>query len=70
MINGNFLIYIVTVFIRVRLSKKGFGSLRILGKSFRQVPSYNGYDKINKDKFLAVLRDMDILLAKQHSEVK
>ena len=53
-----------------RLSKKGFGSLRILGKSFRQVPSYNGYDKINKDKFLAVLRDMDILLAKQHSEVK
>jgi hypothetical protein len=43
--------------------------LRILGKSLRQVPSYNGYDKINKDKFLAVLRDMDILLAKSHSEV-
>ena len=53
-----------------KLSKKGFGSLRILGKSLRQVPSYNGFDKINKDKFLAVLRDMDILLAKQHSEVK
>ena len=49
--------------------KKGFGSLRMLGKCLRQVPSYNGYDKINKDKFLAVLRDMDILLAKQQSEV-
>jgi hypothetical protein len=53
-----------------KLSKKGFGSLRYLGKSLRQVPSYNGFDKINKDKFLAVLRDNDILLAKQHSEVK
>lgn len=53
-----------------KLTEKGFGALRFLGKCLRQVPSYNGYDKINKDKFLAVLRDMGIILAKQESEVK
>lgn len=52
-----------------KLNKKGFNALRILGKNLRQVPSYNGYNKINKDQFLAVLRDMDILLPKANSEV-
>ena len=52
-----------------KLNKKGFNALRILGKNFRQVSSYNGYDKINKDQFLAVLRDLDILLPKANSEV-
>ena len=59
----------VNNYIMDKLNKKGFEALRILGKNLRQVSSYNGYNKINKDQFLAVLRDMDILLPKANSEV-
>jgi len=67
-----FIFFILTVnnFIIEKLNKKGFDSLRILGKNLRQVSSYNGYNKIKKDQFLAVLRDMDILLPKANSEVR
>ena len=35
------------------LDKKGYDSIRILGKVFREMNSYDGYNKINKDEFLS-----------------
>jgi Ca2+-binding EF-hand superfamily protein len=42
--------------------------MRILGKNFREMPSYDGYNKINKDEFLVVMRDIGILLPKHAAE--
>jgi hypothetical protein len=51
------------------LSKKGFDAIRILSKTFKQMSSYDGGNKINKDEFLATLRDMDIVLSKNVADV-
>ena len=55
--------------IRISILKKGYENLRILGKIFRQMKSYDNYDKINKDEFLSGLRDIGILLPKSDAEV-
>lgn len=60
---------LVLNFIRDNLGKKGYDSLRILGKVFREMGSYDGVNKINKDEFLAGLRDLGILLPKAAAEV-
>ena len=60
---------IVSTFIRQNLLKKGYDNLRILGKNFREMPSYDGFNKVNRDEFLVVLRDLGILLPKDFSEV-
>ncbi len=43
--------------------------MRSLGKLFRQMESFNGVSKINKDEFLAGLRDQGVPLLKIHQEV-
>jgi hypothetical protein len=56
-------------FIRQNLLKNGYDNLRILGKNFREMPSYDRYNKVNRDEFLVVLRDLGILLPKYATEV-
>jgi len=56
-------------FIRQNLLRKSFDNLRMLGKNFREMPSYNGFNKVNRDEFLVVIRDLAILLPKYASEV-
>jgi len=56
--------------VKENLDKKGYDSIRILGKVFREMNSYDGYNKINKDEFLAGLRDGGVLLPKSAAEVK
>jgi hypothetical protein len=41
----------------------------MLGKNFREMPSYDGFNKINRDEFLVVIRDLGTLLPKYASEV-
>lgn len=55
--------------IRLSILKRGYENLRILGKIFRQMKSYDFNDKINKDEFLSGLRDIGILLPKCDAEV-
>ncbi len=43
--------------------------MRLLGKIFRSVKSYDGVGKINKDDFLSGLRDIGILFPKIDSEI-
>jgi Ca2+-binding EF-hand superfamily protein len=61
-------IFLVLSFIKENLFKKGFDTIRILGKIFREMGSYDGVSKINKDEFLAGLRDIGILLPKMAAE--
>jgi hypothetical protein len=55
--------------LRNNIQKKGYQNLRIIGKIFRQMTSYDGYNKINKDEFLSGLRDIGVLLPKSEAEV-
>jgi hypothetical protein len=55
--------------LRNNVQKKGYQNLRIIGKIFRQMASYDGYNKINKDEFLSGLRDIGVLLPKSEAEV-
>ena len=43
--------------------------MRIMGKIFHEMASYDGYNKIYKDEFLSGLRHLGILLPKQAAEV-
>lgn len=43
--------------------------MRILAKIFRNMKSYDGVGKINKDEFLSGLRDIGILFPKHDSEI-
>ena len=56
-------------FIRQNLLKRGFDNLRMLGKNFREMPSYDGFNKIHRDEFLLVIRDLGIILPKYAAEV-
>jgi hypothetical protein len=67
---NNFSIQEILDFIKENLEKKGYNSIRILGKTFREMNSYDGVNKINKDEFLNALRDAGILLPKSAAEVK
>ena len=67
---NNFSIQEILDFIKENLEKKGYNSIRILGKTFREMSSYDGVNKINKDEFLIGLRDAGILLPKSAAEVK
>jgi hypothetical protein len=67
--NLNLTIDEILNFLKENLDKKGYDSIRILGKVFRDMKSYDGYNKINKDEFLAGLRDTGVLLPKSASEV-
>ena len=69
MSQNNFTIQEILDLIKENLLKKGYDSLRILGKIFREMGSYDGINKINKDEFLAGLRDIGILLPKAAAEV-
>jgi hypothetical protein len=40
-----------------------------MGKNLREMKSYDGLNKIDKDEFLAGLRDLGILLPKLAAEV-
>lgn len=40
-----------------------------MGKIFREMKSFHGFSKINKDEFLAGLRDLGIVLPKYEVEV-
>ena len=57
-------------YLRDNLNKQGYDSFRILGKVFRDSNSFDGNNKINKDEFLAGLRDTGVLLPKSYIEVK
>ena len=65
----NYTIDEILNFLKENLDKKGYDSNRILGKVFREMKSYDGFSKINKDEFLAGLRDTGVLLPKSASEV-
>jgi hypothetical protein len=56
-------------YLRDNLNKQGYDSFRILGKVFRDSISFDGNNKINKDEFLAGLRDTGVLLPKSFIEV-
>ena len=60
---------VVLNYIRQNLLKNGYDKLRILGKNFREMPSYDGFNKVNRDEFLVVLRDLGILIPKYATEV-
>ena len=55
--------------IREKLIKQGYHAIRIIGKNLREMKSYDGYNKIDKDEFLFGLRDLGILLPKVAAEV-
>ena len=57
-------------FLKESLDKKGYDSFRILGKIFREGVSYDKFNKVSKDEFLAGLRDTGVLLPKSAAEVK
>jgi len=61
--------YEIIQFIKDTLDKKGVDKVRSLGKLFRQMESFNGTSKVNKDEFLAGLRDQGVSLQKLHQEV-
>lgn len=42
----------------------------MIGKNFREMPTYDGYNKVNRDEFLVVLRDLGILVPKYATEVE
>lgn len=52
------------------LSKKGFETIRSLGKTFRKMRSYDGLNKISKDDLILAFRDLGINLQKEDLEVK
>jgi len=51
------------------LSKKGFESLRSIGKTFRKMKSYDGYNKISKEDLKLAFRDLGINLDKDDLNV-
>lgn len=46
----------------------GYDSIRILGKTLRDTPTYDGHNKMGKDCFLIRLRDMGLYLPKAANE--
>lgn len=51
------------------LSKKGFETIRSLGKTFRKMRSYDGFNKISKDDLKLTLRDLGINLQNEDLDV-
>jgi len=52
------------------MEKRGSETIRIMGKLFRQMNSYDGDRKVNPDDFLLGLREVGINPSKQECEVK
>jgi hypothetical protein len=67
---SNIYVILVTSFIRDKLIKQGYHAIRLIGKNLREMKTYDGYNKIEKDEFLYGLRDLGILLPKVAAEVK
>ena len=67
---NNFEVEEILNYLKTNIAKKGYDNLRMLGRIFRQMNSYDGYNKLNKDEFLAGLRDIGILLPKLAAEVR
>lgn len=51
------------------LSKKGFDTLRNMGKTFRKMNSYDGFNKVTKDDFGFALKEIGVTLQKQDLDV-
>ena len=51
------------------MEKRGSETIRVMGRLFRQMNSYDGNRKINKEEFLLGLREVGINPTKQESEV-
>jgi len=51
------------------MEKRGSETIRIMGKLFRQMNSYDGDRKVNPDDFLLGLREVGINPSKQECEV-
>ena len=51
------------------INKRGVESIRSSGRVFRQFPSYDGKDKVNKDDFIFGLRECGINLPKHELDV-
>jgi len=49
--------------------KKGFETIRSLGKTFRKMRTYDGFNKISKDDFNFAFRDLGINLQKEDLDV-
>jgi hypothetical protein len=58
------------LYIKDILDKKGVDKIRGLGKVFRQMESFGKKSKLNKDEFLAAVRDQGIPLQKTQQEVR
>ena len=51
------------------LSKKGLETNRSMGKTFRKMRSYDGFNKISKDDLKLAFRDLGINLQKEDLDV-
>jgi len=55
--------------IKDNLAKKGLETTRVMGKTFRKMRSYDGFNKISKDDLHLSLRELGINLQKQDIDV-
>jgi Ca2+-binding EF-hand superfamily protein len=51
------------------MEKRGSETIRVMGKLFRQMYSYDGNRKISRDEFLLGLREVGINPSKQENDV-
>lgn len=56
--------------VRNALEARGSKTIRSLGRTFRELDSYNGDSKVDRDEFIVGLRENGVNLSKQEFEVK
>jgi len=56
--------------VRDALAARGPNTIRSLGRVFRQMDSYDGNNKIDKDEFLIGLKENGVNITKQEAYVK
>lgn len=55
--------------VRNALEARGSKTIRSLGRTFRELDSYNGDSKVDRDEFIVGLRENGVNLSKQEFEV-
>lgn len=56
--------------VRDSLEARGSKTIRSLGRTFRELDSYNGDSKVDRDEFIVGLRENGVNLSKNEFEVK
>ena len=56
--------------VRDALEARGSKTIRSLGRTFRELDSYNGDSKVDRDEFIVGLRENGVNLSKNEFEVK